>query len=101
MRFGLRHKRVGPFRLNFREMASVRDGKGLLSSVSLDTGIFNFRLWSANGQRGLSSVDTPGLGSFRRNLSTTQQRERAARQKATADTGAPLSHAPLSHTPRG
>lgn len=65
-RFG--SKRVGPFRINF--------GKVGVSSVSLKVGMLNFRLWSANGQRGVSSIDTPGLGSFRRNLKTRKQRER-------------------------
>lgn len=64
-RFGSKH--VGPFRINF--------GKAGISSVSLKMGALTFRLWSANGQRGLSAIDTPGMGSIRRNLKTRKQRE--------------------------
>lgn len=69
-RFRLGHKTVGPFRINFG-----KTGKLGVSSVSLDTGIVNFRLWSANGQRGVSSIDTPGWGSIRRDLPTTKQKQ--------------------------
>lgn len=69
MGFRLGSKRVGPFRINF--------GKSGITSVSMKSGMLNFRLWSANGQRGVSSIDTPGMGSIRRNLKTRKQRERA------------------------
>lgn len=67
MGFRLGSKRIGPLRLNF--------GKKGVSSVSLHLGAGTVRLWSANGQRGVSSIDTPGLGSIRRDLPTRKQRE--------------------------
>ena len=67
MGFRLGSKRIGPFRINF--------GKTGIASVSLHLGLGTIRLWSANGQRGLSSIDTPGLGSVRRNLPTRRQRQ--------------------------
>lgn len=76
MGFRLNHKKFGPFRVNFSSPSAMRKGKPLVSSVSLDTGVVNFRLWSANGQRGISSIDTPGQGSYRPALSTRAQRER-------------------------
>lgn len=71
MGFRLGHKRIGPFRINF--------GKKGVASVSLDLGLGTVRLWSANGQRGVSSIDTPGLGSIRRNLPTRRQRQKQGR----------------------
>lgn len=71
--FRLGHKKIGPFRVNFG-----KTGKLGVTSLSLDTGILNFRLWSANGQRGISSIDTPGWGSIRRDLPTTKQKRAAA-----------------------
>lgn len=76
--FRLGHKKIGPFRVNFG-----KTGKAGVTSVSLDTGILNFRLWSANGQRGISSIDTPGWGSIRRDLPTTKQK--LARAAAAQD----------------
>lgn len=66
MGFRLGSKRIGPFRINF--------GKRGVASLGLKAGPLNFRLWSANGQRGVSSIDTPGLGSIRRELPTRRQR---------------------------
>lgn len=77
MGFRLGSKRVGPFRINF--------GKSGIASVSLKSGPLNFRLWSANGQRGVSSIDTPGMGSVRRNLKTQKQRDQAAAAEAAND----------------
>lgn len=74
MGFRLGSKRVGPFRINF--------GKAGIASVSMKSGPLNFRLWSANGQRGVSSIDTPGMGSVRRSLKTKKQRDRAAAAEA-------------------
>lgn len=70
-RFG--SKRIGPFRINF--------GKSGIASISFKFGALNFRLWSANGQRGVSSIDTPGLGSVRRPLSTRKQRQAQRNQE--------------------
>lgn len=67
MGFRLGSKRIGPFRINFSKTG--------IASISLKIGALNFRLWSANGQRGVSSIDTPGLGSIRRNLPTRRQRQ--------------------------
>lgn len=72
MGFRLGSKRIGPFRINFGK-------KDVISSVSLDLGLGTIRLWSANGQRGVSSIDTPGLGSIRRNLPTRRQRRNQGR----------------------
>lgn len=71
MGFRLGSKRIGPFRINF--------GKNGIASVSLALGVGAIRLWSANGQRGISSIDTPGLGSIRRNLPTRRQRQNQRR----------------------
>lgn len=67
MGFRLGSKTIGPFRINF--------GKRSIASVSLKAGPLNYRLWSANGQRGVSSIDTPGQGSVRRDLPTHNQRQ--------------------------
>lgn len=67
MGFRLGSKRIGPFRINF--------GQRGIASVSFKLGALNLRLWSANGQRGISSIDTPGQGSVRRNLPTRNQRQ--------------------------
>lgn len=50
--------KVGPFTLN----TSTRTG---LSSVSVGTGPFRFKLWDRRGHTGLSSVDLPGPISYR------------------------------------
>lgn len=75
-RFNINHKRIGPFRINFR------DGMKGISSVSLDLGIPNFVIWSKDGRRGLSSIDTPGFGSIRRDLKTRKQRDAAQAAQA-------------------
>lgn len=71
MGFRLGSKRIGPFRINF--------GKRGIASITLALGVGAIRLWSANGQRGVSSINTPGLGSIRRNLPTRRQRQNRER----------------------
>ena len=106
MGFRLNHFKVGPFRLNL-SAKKLAEGGNPLNSVSLDAGVPNFRLWSQDGTRGLTSIDTPGQGSIRlnpnkrrrtsRRQNATQQTSRAPRGQAPYDpeTGYP----PLTHTP--
>lgn len=106
MGFRLNHLKVGPFRLNL-SAKKLAEGGNPLNSVSLDAGVPNFRLWSQDGTRGLTSIDTPGQGSIRLNPS---KRKRAARQQAaplrgpaTRRQAAPYDpetgYPPLTHTP--
>ena len=81
-RFRFNHKKVGPFRLNL-SAKKFFEGRNPINSVSLDAGIPNFRLWSQDGTRGLTSIDTPGQGSIRLN----PNRHNKSANKRTAKTG--------------
>lgn len=97
MGFRLNHMKIGPFRLNLSAKKLARGGNPL-NSVSLDAGVPNFRVWSQDGTRGLTSIDTPGLGSIRLNPNKRRRQRRAKRTPAAYDpaTGYP----PLTHDPR-
>lgn len=108
MGFRLNHMKIGPFRINL-STKQLSEGRVPVSSVSLDAGMPVFRLWSRDGSRGLSSIDTPGQGSIRLSPSTRKQRQRRRAQQR--EESAPLSfdptaspvgpdHAPLSFDPR-
>lgn len=77
--------RVGPLTLN----TSARTG---LSSVSVGTGPFRFKLWDRRGNTGLSSVDLPGPISWR---PSKGQRRPSAAQEARAQ------NAPATMNPNG
>ena len=103
MGFRLNHMKIGPFRLNL-SAKKLAQGKSPLSSVSLDAGIPTFRLWSQDGTRGLTSIDTPGQGSIR--LNPNKRRRPTSRRRGTQkgqvsydpDTGyPPLTYRPTSH----
>lgn len=100
MGFRLNHMKIGPFRLNLSAKKAAQGGNPL-NSVSLDAGMPNFRLWSQDGTRGLTSIDTPGQGSIRLNPNK-RRRERAAQQK-TQRTPAPYDpetgYPPLTYNP--
>lgn len=113
MGFRMNGKRFGPFRFNL-SAKELAEGRNPLSSISLDLGIPNLRIWSRDGTRGITSIDTPGLGSIRRNPNPKRRAPRAresrtrAQRRATiraaaqraADQPPPGTDAPLSHTPR-
>ena len=80
MGFRLNHFKIGPFRLNL-SAKKLAEGGNPLNSVSLDAGVPNFRLWSQDGTRGLTSIDTPGQGSIRLNPNK-RRRQRAAKRQA-------------------
>ena len=104
MGFRLNHFKVGPFRLNL-SAKKMAEGGNPLNSISLDAGVPNFRLWSQDGTRGLTSIDTPGQGSIRLNPNKRRranQKRRAAKQQ-TPRTPAPYDpetgYPPLTHNP--
>lgn len=90
MGFRLNHMKLGPFRLNLSAKKLAKGGNPL-NSVSLDAGVPNFRLWSQDGTRGLTSIDTPGQGSIRLN---PNKRRRAAKKRRAAKQQAPRTPAP-------
>lgn len=103
MGFRLNHMKLGPFRLNL-SAKKLAEGGNPLNSVSLDAGIPNFRLWSQDGTRGLTSIDTPGLGSIRLNANNRQPRTpRTNRPQQTPHTPAAYDPAtgypPLTYNP--
>ena len=79
MGFRLNHFKVGPFRLNL-SAKKLAEGGNPLNSVSLDAGVPNVRLWSQDGTRGITSIDTPGQGSIR--LNPNKRRRARRRQRA-------------------
>lgn len=100
MGFRLNHMKIGPFRLNL-SAKKLAGGGNPLNSVSLDAGVPNFRLWSQDGTRGLTSIDTPGQGSIR--LNPNKRRRQHATQQKTRRTPAPYDpetgYPPLTHNP--
>lgn len=101
MGFRLNHMKIGPFRLNL-SAKKLAQGGNPLNSVSLDAGIPNFRIWSQDGTRGLTSIDTPGQGSIRLNPNK-RRRQRTAQQRKAQRTPAPYDPAtgypPLTYNP--
>lgn len=100
MGFRLNHTKIGPFRLNL-SAKKLSQGKNPLNSVSFDAGIPNFRIWSQDGTRGLTSIDTPGLGSISLNPNKTRRARRQARstQQVPAYYDPATGYPPLTHTP--
>lgn len=99
MRFRLNRRRIGPFVLNLSSN-ELGKGKSPVNSISLNpaSGFLNFRLWSKDGTRGLTSIDTPGQGSISVPSRNRRQRK-AARSRRTAQRQARQQPAPLSHNP--
>lgn len=99
MGFRLNHMKIGPLRLNL-SAKKLSQGGNPLNSVSFDAGVPNFRLWSQDGTRGLTSIDTPGLGSIRLN---PNKRRRAASRKQARQQQAPYDpetgYPPLTYNP--
>lgn len=99
MRFRLNHMKVGPFRLNL-SAKKLANGGNPLNSVSLDAGAPTVRLWSQDGTRGVTSIDTPGLGSIQR---TPGKRTRPAPQTGPRTAPTPRDPAtgypPLTYNP--
>lgn len=93
MGFRLNHKRIGPFRVNL-SMNELRNGRLPVSSVSLDLGAPVVRLWSRDGTRGLTSIDTPGQGSYRFDPRSKQARRPTQQQGAEQQPIPPLSYDP-------
>lgn len=84
MGFRLNHMKVGPFRVNLSAKQGTQ-GRVPVSSVSLPIAGTSWRLWSRDGSRGLTSIDTPGQGSIRLNPETRRQRGRRADAQAKAE----------------
>lgn len=84
---------VGPFRINLSTRAA-KEGRLPVSSVSLGTGPITTRLWDGKNRPGVSSIDTPGMGSIRITPSRRQPQRAAAPLEHTPESGAPLEHTP-------
>lgn len=97
MAFRLNHFKVGPLRLNL-SAKKLAEGGNPLNSVSLDAGIPNIRLWSQDGTRGLTSIDTPGLGSIRLNPNK-RRRQRANKREAKRAQRTPAPYDPETGYP--
>lgn len=102
MGFRLNHMKFGPFRLNL-SAKKMAEGGNPLNSVSLDAGVPNFRVWSQDGTRGLTSIDTPGQGSIRLNPNKRRRQRANKRTKAQRTPAAydpATGYPPLTHTPK-
>lgn len=98
MGFRLNHMKFGLFRLNL-SAKKLAEGGNPLNSVSLDAGVPNFRVWSQDGTRGLTSIDTPGQGSIRLNPNK-RRRQRTKAQRTPAAYDPATGYPPLTHTPK-
>lgn len=98
MGFRLNHMKLGPFRLNL-SAKKLAEGGNPLNSVSFDAGVPNFRLWSQDGTKGLTSIDTPGLGSIRLNPNKRRRTTPANPQRNPAAYDPATGYPPLTYNP--
>lgn len=98
MGFRLNHMKLGPFRLNL-SAKKLAEGGNPLNSVSFDAGVPNFRLWSQDGTKGLTSIDTPGLGSIRLNPNKRHRTTPAKTQRNPAAYDPATGYPPLTYNP--